>query len=133
MKRFLSCLFVVLSLLLVPCGPENRSDAAQNDQSRAAKKGQQRDEYVKKVNDQIDQLDKKIDQLKVQAEKLSKAQRKELDKNIADLEQKRRIAAQKLDKLKSASASAWEDIRKGTQAALDDLERTYERVAARFK
>ena len=134
MRRFVSCLFVVLSLLLIPCGPENSSAAVQKDQPTAAEKGrQQRDEYVKKVNDQIDQLDKKIGQLKVQAEKLGREQKKELDKNIADLEEKRRIAAQKLDKLKSASAGAWEDIKKGTQAALDDLQRTYERVANRLK
>ncbi len=133
MKRFLSYLLVALCLLLIPCGRENRAGAAQKDQSKAAEKGrQQRDEYLKKVNDQIDQLDKEIDQLKMKARKLGQEQKKELDKNT-DLEEKRRIAAQKLDELKSASAGAWDDIKKGTQAALDDLRRTYERVGARFK
>jgi hypothetical protein len=42
-------------------------------------------------------------------------------------------AKQQLEKLKSASARTWEEAKSRTNAALDDLQKTYDRAVERIK
>lgn len=52
---------------------------------------------------------------------------------IAELEDKRRSVEQKMAETWSASAGAWEELRRGLDRAVDDLRFAYDQAKAHLK
>jgi len=75
---------------------------------------------------------KDIDQLKVKAEKLEGDARVKAEQQITALRQKRDAVSEKLKELSSSSGSAWEQLKSGLDAAMDDLIDAYKKVVAEF-
>ncbi len=143
MKEFKLVMVAALLLLLTACATQdkrsrNRTDeaaqGAKQEARRAAEKTEaQKDEYERKLKAKLDDLDRSIDTLKARAKKTNARERVKLNEAIADLQKKRASAGQRFDELKSASARAWEDLKVGIEAAMDDLENACERAASHFK
>lgn len=93
----------------------------------------QKEEFVRRAQTELDQLDKQMADLQAQATKANAKTRKQIDKSIAELEPRRKTAARKLDELKSSSGRAWVDLKNGVVAAINDLSAAYRRAASRFK
>jgi hypothetical protein len=89
--------------------------------------------YQDRVEANLRDLDQQIDALKVKMKKENKVEHKQLDQQMAELERKRDVAHQKLEKLGTSSQEAWGDMRSGIDAAMDDLEAAYEQAASHFK
>lgn len=90
-----------------------------------------KDEFLKKAQKQLDQLDQKVDELRRRAK--TAASQKQIDRTIRQLEAKRKEAAKKLDQLRSASGPAWEDLKTGVSAAINDLTAACDKAASHFK
>jgi F0F1-type ATP synthase membrane subunit b/b' len=78
-------------------------------------------------------LNNQIKDLKAQVAKASEKAKAELNEMIKELDKKMAAAKQQLGKLKSASARTWEEAKSRTTAALDDLQKTYDRAVERIK
>lgn len=129
MKKLVCAL--ALSLWLWPaCSTEQRA-ASQEENQRLAEARQEKQMYQDKVEAQLRELDREIDALRA---KMGKSlNRKQLDQQMDELERKRAIAHQELDKLKNSSQEAWQDMKAGIDSAVQDLETAYQQAASHFK
>jgi hypothetical protein len=84
---------------------------------------QQKDEYAAKMRGVVDDLDDRIDRLHVEMKDAGADAKKKLQTRIEDLKKRRGELAGRLDKLRSAAADAWEEVKAGFGAAANDLER----------
>lgn len=131
MKR-LACL-MAMALLFCPACSLEQNRASQNDHSAAESAKQKREMYQDEIEAKLRDLDQEIGALKTRLETDNKVDRKEADRQMAELERKRDIAHQKLEKLKTSSQEAWGDMKGGIEAAMQNLETAYKQAAAHFK
>ena len=80
-----------------------------------------KDAYIDKLTAQLDEWKGKIIQLNAQADKAEAEAKMEYDKQIDQAELKVREFESKLDMLKSANEDAWEEIKRGVEAAKNDI------------
>lgn len=93
---------------------------------------QQRDEYMRKLEATLVQMDEHIQDLKEQARQAGADAQQRYAKELEELRRKREDVQARLAKAKEASPQAWEDIKSGANAALDDLQKALERARSRF-
>ena len=84
-----------------------------------------RDEYVREMHKQLDELDTKYEEFKASAAKAAGQAKKDLDKKLDEAKVKRDAAAKKLDELKDAAPDRWEKIKDGVGSAFDDLKKIF--------
>jgi len=151
MKRngFRMIVIVMVSLgLLLACGEDKKepvktkAKVTAQDVKRETKEAlkttlaytqQQKDEYQKRVETKIKEYDQTIDELKKKAAVLKKDKKAELDKKIEELQKKRTSASKKFQDLKSASGKAWEDLKDGMDASMNELEHAFKRAISHFR
>jgi TolA-binding protein len=124
---------MALSWLLWPaCSTEqNRASQDENRGAEAAK--QERQMYQDKIEAKLRDLDQQIETLKTKMGKLDKADRRQFEKQMAELDRKRAAAHEEFEKLKNPSQEAWQDLKAGIDAAINDLEAAYRQAASHFK
>jgi TolA-binding protein len=145
MSRFVWML--MLAGLLVALGCEQKpadrtpgkvtSEDVRRDVDQAAKTAgeysqQTKDEYQKKLENQLNELDAKIVKLREKGSSLKDKAKVNWDQKMADLETKRKAASAKLAEVGSSSAEAWKDVRKGAQSAWDDLDKAFRDASKEF-
>jgi len=84
-----------------------------------------RDEYVREMHKQMDELDAKYEGLKASAAKAEGEARKDLEKKVEEAKVKRDAAARKLDELKEAAPDRWEKIKDSVGNAFEDLKKMF--------
>jgi hypothetical protein len=94
---------------------------------------QQKQEYQKRLEPVLQDLDERIDHLKEQAKGASKEARKWYPQALQELRRERRIVREQLAKAEAAAPGAWEDIKAGVGAAWNDLRQAFQRANERFK
>lgn len=94
---------------------------------------QQKQEYTKKMQAKLDDLSKKIDQLKEMAKGATGDALARIQTSVADLVAKQDAARRKLEELGSSTTSAWDTLKVGVEKAVADLQKAYEGAAAHFK
>ena len=92
-----------------------------------------KEEYQKKLQEQLDEWGVEIDKLKTLADKAKAGLKTEYQKEVLDLRAKRDAAQVKLDELKKESGDAWEDLKDGCEGAWDALSKGIQSAASRFK
>jgi hypothetical protein len=92
-----------------------------------------KDEYVKKMQAQLDEWSKDIDVLKAKADKAKAAAKDDYHKMVEDLRTRQKAGAKKLAELKKASDDTWEDLKKDVKSAWDSIEKTLKSTTAKFK
>jgi hypothetical protein len=85
-----------------------------------------RDEYVREMSKQLDELNVKYEEFKGRATKAGDQANKDLGKKLEEAKVKRDVAAKKLDELKEAGADRWEKVKEGVGSAFDDLKKVFE-------
>ncbi|HLN28229.1 MAG TPA: hypothetical protein VK395_10840 [Gemmataceae bacterium] len=118
--------------------PRLTMDAIQKEVSEALSAAksytyQQKDEYQKKLNAALTEMDEHIDDLKAKAAQASDEAKKRYAREMDDLRRKREVLGKKLDQVKAAAPGAWDDIKSGVGAAANDLKSTIERVRSRLQ
>ena len=75
---------------------------------------------------------KEIDQLQAKVEKLGEDAKAKAEQQLTALRQKRDEVSEKLRELGSSGENAWEKIKSGIDAAMEDLGNAYKKAAAEF-
>lgn len=90
-------------------------------------------EYQRSLATQRGELDVKIDELKAKAGRASDAVEAEFARDMEALDRQKAVLAQKMEAVKSSSASGWNDVKAGANSAMDSVKQTYEKAKARFQ
>src|SRR5262245_17492545 len=93
---------------------------------------QQKDAFQRKVQSELDEVQVHITQLRGQVKHASVEARADIQKAIGELEKKKDLAENKVQDIHSATASSWEQVKKKTAVAMDDLRDSLTRTLSRF-
>ncbi len=127
-----SILIVLFAAVALP-GCSTWSGVKQDTQAAKDYTYEKKDEYRSRLEYQMQELDAKTEELKGKAANASESVKREFDKDMSELSRQKAVLNQKLESVKSSSASAWEDTKAGAESAWDSVKRTYERAKARFQ
>ena len=92
-----------------------------------------RKEFINKMKERIDDLDKQFDEFKREASKLEGKARKEYENNLHDLREKRREANRKIDELRAANEERWQQLKDETEHAWKALGNSFKYFKSHFK
>jgi hypothetical protein len=92
-----------------------------------------KDEVTNWADQKLGQLQQKMDDLKAKAQETGGDAKARWDELASGFEGQRRQAAEQIDRLKGASAGAWDDVKQGTLDAIATLDKSLEQAASRFK
>jgi TolA-binding protein len=93
---------------------------------------QQKDVFQRKVQEELDEMQVRITQLRGQVKHASAEARTDIQKAIVELEKKKDLANKKAQDIHSATASSWEQVKSKTAAAMDDLRDSLNRTLSHF-
>jgi F0F1-type ATP synthase membrane subunit b/b' len=88
--------------------------------------------FREETETKLAEYEKEIDQLQARAEKLEGDAKAKAGQQLTALRQKRDGVSEKLKNLSSSSGDAWEQMKSGVDAAMEDLVSAYEKAAAEF-
>jgi len=88
--------------------------------------------FRQQTETRLAEYEKDIDQLQAKVEKMGGDAKAKTEQQLTALRQKREALSEKMKELGSSSEGAWEQIKSGIEAALEDLGNTYKKVAAEF-
>jgi hypothetical protein len=86
---------------------------------------QERDEFVKNAQKELDALGARVDEFKKQAQEATGDAKTKLDQQLKNLQEEQQVAEKKLADLKAASGNAWEDMKAGVEAAINHLKQSF--------
>jgi len=92
-----------------------------------------RNEFISKMKDRLDQLDEEIEELKGHSGRLEAEARKEYENQLHDLREKRREAKRRIDDLRSASEEKWQQLKDETEHAWKALGNSFNYFKSHFK
>jgi predicted nucleic acid-binding Zn-ribbon protein len=90
-------------------------------------------EYEKKLQTQLDEFGTEIEKLKSRADKTEADAEPWHHKQIEGLQEKHKLAKEKLGELRNAGDDAWEDMKEGISSAWDSVSVALKSAAKRFK
>ncbi len=129
MKKILFAALLFLSAVLSPFSGTQAEQAA----DPAAQEEQKKEQYEKSMEERFRKLGKSLDELKSRAGTIAEQTRKDMDRHLAEAEKKRKIAARKIEDMKTESRKKWSKFTDELNAAMDEFEKAYERAKAHFK
>ena len=88
--------------------------------------------FREQTETRLAEYEQEIDQLQAKAEKLGGDAKAKAEQQLTALRQKRDAVSEKLKELGSAGGNAWEQIKSGIEAAMEDLGKAYKKAAAEF-
>jgi hypothetical protein len=106
------------------------------DQAYDAMKGYgyaKKQEFVRWAEARTAELDRRIAALRKEVARSDARARARSEKEMGELEKKRKELGVKTTELQRSSAQAWSDVKWGFAAAVDSLEQAYDKASARFK
>ena len=109
-----------------------RRDAGQAVKTAAEFSQQTKEEFQKKLEAQLKDLDAEIAKLREKGRDLKDKAKVNWDQKMADLETKRDAARAKLAEVGHSSAEAWKDVQKGAQSAWDELDKAFRDASQEF-
>jgi chromosome segregation ATPase len=145
--RGLMAVALLIALGAVPgCGEKDQSQSkpatvSKGDVKKEAKEAydttkaytqEQMQAFREKTETRLDEYGKEIDELQAKAEKLGGDAKAKAEQELAALRQKRDEVSEKLKELSSSSGNAWDQLKSGIDAAMDDLGNAYKKAAAEF-
>ena len=94
---------------------------------------QEKQDYIKQIESTLDDVSKKINELKDKAQTATGDARAKIESTIATLKVQQDAAGKKLQELRSSTGAAWGEMKTGMSKAADDLRKAYEDAAKHFK
>jgi len=93
---------------------------------------EQMQSFREQTETRLAEYQKEIDQLQATAEKLGGDAKAKAQQQLTALRQKWDEVSEKLKDLSSSSGNAWEQVKSGIDAAMEDLGNAYKKAAAEF-
>ncbi len=84
------------------------------------------------MDTKLGEYDEKIDQMQESVEKLGGDAKMEAEQRLAALRRKRDAVSEKMKELGASGESAWDQLKSGVDAAMEDFARAYENAVAEF-
>lgn len=109
-----------------------RRDAGQAVKTATEYSQQTKEEFQKKLDAQLSELDAKIANLREKGRDLKDDAKANWDRKMTELETKREAARVKLAEVGRSSEEAWKDIKKGAESAYNDLDKAFRDAAKEF-
>ncbi len=143
MRRMLTVLIMAVGVLVIvpflslagepPTGPETiTKEARETIEATREYTAQQKEAFQRKAHEELSAVQKKIIVLHGKVGEASVTTRAGLQKSIAEVEKKKGVVKNKLDELRSATDEKWSDVKSGVSSALDELNRSFQRVRDRL-
>jgi hypothetical protein len=130
--KHLYAMAVLTGVLLVGCS-ETRHEAGEASREVGAAANRDREEYQRRMENRLDEMDRQIEQMKERARNATGEAKAKWDREVAELEDERREARTKYNNLKSATDAQWENLKSEVDQAMDSLERGYNRTLEAMK
>ena len=109
-----------------------RRDAGQAVETATEYSQQTKEEFQKKLETRLNELDAEIAKLREKGRDLKDDAKAKWDQKMTELETKRDAARAKLAEVRDSSAEAWKDIQKGAQSAWDELDKAFRDASQEF-
>ena len=93
---------------------------------------EQKNEFVTELKSELSELDKDVAVMKAKASANKDEASKEIKLQVESLEKKRSELNLKIDRLSSASKSAWTELRSGVQSAFKDMKTSFNKATEKF-
>ncbi len=151
MRRVVFLKGLLAIMLLAPgvlsgCGEKDQTESkpatvSREDVKREAKEAydttkaytqEQMQAFREQTEIKLNEYKEEFNQLQAKAEKMGGDAKAKADEQLTALHQKREVVAEKLKELSSSSGNAWEQLKTGIDAALEDLGNAYKKAAAEF-
>ena len=151
MRRVMILKGLLAIMLLVPgvlpgCGEKDQTQSkpaavSKEDVKKEAKEAydttkaytqEQMQAFREQTEIKLNEYKEEIAKLQAKAEKMGGDAKAKADEQLTALDQKREVLAEKLKELSSSSGNAWEQLKTGIDAALEDLGNAYKKAAAEF-
>ena len=144
--RALSAIMLLALGVLPGCGEQEQPESkpatvSKEDVKKEAKEAydatkaytqEQMQAFRKQMEIKLNEYGEKIDQLQAKTEKLGEDGKTKAQEQLTALRQKRDEVSDKLKDLSSSSGNAWEQLKSGVDAAMEDLGNAYKKAAAEF-
>ena len=92
-----------------------------------------RKEYIDKLTIQLREWDKEIDTLEAKAEKAKADAEADYQNQLQELRSKRLAVETRVKKIQNAGEDAWEDLKTGTEEAVDAMKKAMSSAISKFK
>lgn len=92
----------------------------------------ERDDYIKKMNAQLDTWNAEMAKWQEKAQQAQAEQRAEYEKQLEAFRQRRDEGMEQLRKVQAASGDAWMELMKGADDAWNRMREAYEKAGQRF-
>jgi uncharacterized coiled-coil DUF342 family protein len=92
-----------------------------------------RDQYVRKMQEKLEEWNTEIDMLSAKADKVTADIRSEYAEQISALKEKQATARQKIEEIQHSGESAWEDLKSGMELAWTAVGEAIDSAKSRFK
>ncbi len=89
--------------------------------------------FQEKLEKQLREWDKKLDDMKGKTKKAKVDLRHDLDTQLEALRAQRVVAQDKLQELGQRSENAWEDMKEGAEKIWGEMQKTIESIVVRFR
>ncbi len=109
-----------------------RRDVGQVAKTAAEYSQQTKEEFQKKLDTQLQEMDAKIAKLREKSGDLKDQAKVDWDQKMAELETKREVARAKLAEVRESSGEAWKDVQQGAQSAWDVLDKAFREASQEF-
>ena len=142
----LLAIMVLVSAVLPGCGEKDQTQSkpaavSKEDVKKEVKEAynttkaytqEQMQAFREQTEIKLNEYKEEIAKLQAKAEKMGGDAKAKADEELTALDQKREVLAEKLKELSSSSGNAWEQLKTGIDAALEDLGNAYKKAAAEF-
>jgi hypothetical protein len=93
---------------------------------------QQKKEYQQKMETKLKEMNQELKEWKAKTKKMEKKAKVEAEKQLNALSKRKAAVSKRLKALKTKSGKAWEDLKAGTDSAMEDLRKAFDEVRSRF-
>ena len=133
MKLAIACAAAVLFGMLILQAPEweGHPVTAQQSKEQTRLATESREQYQKRIEAKLGELGRQISALEAKAQAQGDQTRQELRKQLKDLTQQHQSTARQYEELKLQARETWKKMKPQMDAAVDELEKEYERLASR--
>jgi hypothetical protein len=126
---YTTCLAILFVLTACNRTDRERAGAAPEATTTAEQMKHQRDDYVKAVDAKLAEFDQKFDGLDARARSMTGTAKEDIKGDISQLREDRKGVSKKLGDLKNVSLDSWLTMKAEVDAAVANLETTYEQVS----
>ena len=92
-----------------------------------------RDEFVKNLKTQLDDLNTGIEKIELKAQSIKEDSKEKLQEKIKFLREKRDSAFAKIQEVKNTGEETWQDLKRGTENVVSSLKNAISKTMAHFK